>query len=65
MSILERKFKDEPAIQPLYAHACYGPGTDLQRVTLTPQWFIIARESVIQSWALPGARPRVPVQTLA
>lgn len=57
MSILERDFPEGTTREPLYANVRYGARADLQRVMLTPQWFIIARDRVIQSWGRPGARP--------
>jgi len=49
MSVLERKFEDAPDSENLGALNMSG-----QRVELTQKWFLIARESKINSWGAPN-----------
>jgi hypothetical protein len=57
MSILERKFETAPAGEPLYALIRHDAAAEPQRVMLTAQWCIVARERVFESWKRQGARP--------
>jgi hypothetical protein len=58
LSILERRFHPVPESTDLYARASFPGRTQSDLVRLTREWFLIAREHVIEAWMRPGARPQ-------